>query len=180
MNWTLYIHISPSNKYYVGITSQSPNGRWRNGKGYNNCTAFKNAIDKYGWDNIQHIVLRSNLNEHQAKLLEIKLIKKLKSNDKKYGYNITNGGDGSLGRSHNEETKLKISIANKGRSINKGELNGMYGKNPTTTRKVLCVTTGVEYESLKSASKIYNIGSGTLSKALKASGKCKGMEWRYV
>ena len=32
--WTVYIHISPSNKYYVGITSREPELRWKNGKGY--------------------------------------------------------------------------------------------------------------------------------------------------
>lgn len=28
--WTVYVHISPNNKTYVGITSQKITHRWRN------------------------------------------------------------------------------------------------------------------------------------------------------
>lgn len=50
--WCVYVHTSPSGKKYVGVTSQYPNARWRNGKGYKSSPAFNNAIQKYGWDNI--------------------------------------------------------------------------------------------------------------------------------
>ena len=33
-NYTVYMHISPSGKRYIGITSVKPKYRWRNGKGY--------------------------------------------------------------------------------------------------------------------------------------------------
>lgn len=99
-SWCVYIHISPSQKYYVGITSQTPNHRWRNGKGYKECTAFYNAIQKYGWDAIYHEIVASNLTELEAKNYEILLISKLKSNDKNYGYNISAGGDGTTGVSY--------------------------------------------------------------------------------
>lgn len=45
--WTVYEHISPSNKIYVGITSRNPKHRWDNGKGYtykDDQKAFKAAI----------------------------------------------------------------------------------------------------------------------------------------
>ena len=32
MNYTVYKHISPSGKIYVGITKQKPEYRWNNGK----------------------------------------------------------------------------------------------------------------------------------------------------
>ena len=48
--WSVYIHISPSDKYYVGITSQNPiSARWRNGKGYRNNLHF--------WRNTDGIIL---------------------------------------------------------------------------------------------------------------------------
>lgn len=38
MGYTIYKHISPSNKAYIGITSQQPNKRWQNGYGNHICT----------------------------------------------------------------------------------------------------------------------------------------------
>lgn len=53
--WIVYKHVSPSNKVYVGITSQSNiKRRWFRGSGYNRCPIFMKAILKYGWDNIKH------------------------------------------------------------------------------------------------------------------------------
>lgn len=34
--YTVYKHISPSNKVYIGITSRKPELRWRKGNGYYN------------------------------------------------------------------------------------------------------------------------------------------------
>ena len=51
------MHICPNKKVYIGITSKNVNTRWQNGKGYPNNPYFTNAILKYGWDNIQHIIL---------------------------------------------------------------------------------------------------------------------------
>lgn len=66
-NWTVYIHISPSNKYYVGITSQKNlNQRWRNGNGYKKNKYFYRSIVKYGWENIKHEVIASNLTKRRS------------------------------------------------------------------------------------------------------------------
>ena len=96
-NYTLYKHVTPSGKVYVGITNQKPEYRWNNGKGYMNIKdgPFKRSIFKYGWDNIQHIILVEHLSEVQAKQWEIRLI----SHYKQLGIslNITNGGDGTCG-----------------------------------------------------------------------------------
>ena len=99
--WILYIHVIPSsiseydhNKYYVGITSRSSEfKRWqRNGSGYSNQKLFYRAICKYGWENIEHIVIARNLNEEDASNLEKLIISELKSNIPVYGYNIAAGG----------------------------------------------------------------------------------------
>lgn len=96
--WSVYIHISPSSKYYIGITSMKPvKRRWANGKGYSKNIYFSRAINKYGWSNFKHIIYADNLSEKDAKNLEIELISKHKSNQKEFGYNITAGGDGVTG-----------------------------------------------------------------------------------
>ena len=111
-NYTVYMHISPSGKKYIGITGQSIERRWGNGTGYKNCISFNRAIAKYGWDNIKHIILYSGLSKEDAERKEVELIKEYNTTDRRYGYNIENGGS-TIGK-HSEETKRKISIANKG------------------------------------------------------------------
>ena len=90
--YTLYEHITPSNKRYIGITSQEPNRRWQNGYGYIDNGYFMNAIKKYGWDNIKHNIIKEGLSENEACKIEKEYIKKYKSNNRKYGYNIAEGG----------------------------------------------------------------------------------------
>ena len=132
-NYKLYVHIAPNGKRYYGITKQEPEQRWRNGRGYKNNEYFTRAIDKYGWDNIQHIVLHEELDEDEAKELEQYMIQWYYTNNKRYGYNITSGGEGANGLKHSEETRKKISEALKGKLA--GENHPMYGKHLTEETK---------------------------------------------
>ena len=118
--WTVYRHTSPSGKVYIGITSQNVERRWNSGKGYTLCKAFYNTILKYGWDNIKHEVLFTNLSEERAKKSEIELIMHYKK--LRISYNITDGGDGMLGYRHSEEVSVKSRKSLKDRkSPNKGK-----------------------------------------------------------
>lgn len=119
--YKVYKHVFPNGKIYIGITSQTINERWRGGKGYGNNPHITRAINKYGWDNVKHYVLKGDFTLDEANSKEKELIKKYKSNDPKYGYNITSGGDGCPGVSHphTEESKRKISEANKGKARTK-------------------------------------------------------------
>lgn len=108
-NFKVYIHTFPNNKVYVGITSyKNANYRWQNGKGYKTQRLMYNAIQKYGWDNIKHKVLFDNLTKEEAEKKEIELINFYKSSNKKYGYNIDNGGC-HIG-CHSKITRNKLSI----------------------------------------------------------------------
>jgi hypothetical protein len=93
-SYTVYIHKNKINgKRYIGITSQTVNNRWRNGKGYERQTYFYNAIQKYGWDNFYHYIIITDITKEKASNLEIKLIKYYNSQNPKYGYNIAKGGE---------------------------------------------------------------------------------------
>lgn len=118
-NFKVYVHITPNNKLYFGITKMKPEHRWLStGKGYKNCTLFWRAIQKYGWDNIQHIVLLEGLSKEVACECEKYLIAKYKSNIAKYGYNNSLGGEsGSYGYRFTQEQRKKISDSNKGRIV---------------------------------------------------------------
>ena len=141
--YIVYKHTSPSNKIYIGITCQDVERRWRNGDGYKSQKYFYRAIKKYGWDNFEHIVLYRNLEERQAKVLEIALIHYYDSTNPNLGYNLTEGGEGYFGYHPSEETKKKLSENNakywKGKHLSdetkkkqseakKGEKHPNYGK----------------------------------------------------
>ena len=90
--WSVYVHTSPSNKVYVGITKDIKH-RWRaNGNGYKGSTRIWYAIQKYGWDNFRHEIIANNLTKEEACDMEIELIKKYKSTDPAFGYNLESGG----------------------------------------------------------------------------------------
>ena len=109
----VYKHTSPSGKVYIGMTCLKPLQRWKkDGSGYKRNTHFWGAIQKYGWGNFKHEILAENLTQADAEKLEIEQIEKNKSTDKNFGYNIVSGGCVNF---PTEETKLKISKANKGR-----------------------------------------------------------------
>lgn len=105
-NYTVYMHICPNDKKYIGITKLKPKDRWKNGKLYKKCVLFEKAIQKYGWDNMEHKILFTNLTKEEAEQKEIELIAKYKSNNSKYGYNIESGGHINC---VSDETKKKIS-----------------------------------------------------------------------
>lgn len=92
--YTIYAHINKINgKIYIGQTQQNVSKRWQNGYGYVDNDYFYKAINKYGWDGFEHIVLFENLTPEMADIIEIELIKKYKSNIREFGYNISNGGN---------------------------------------------------------------------------------------
>ena len=90
--YIVYMHIVPNGKKYIGITCNNINKRWRKGKGYWSNEYFTNAINKYGWDNIQHLILFDNLSKKEAECKEKELINFHKTYKREYGYNIEKGG----------------------------------------------------------------------------------------
>lgn len=152
----VYIHKNIINKkVYIGITSQEPNQRWRNGTNYYGNEYFNRAIKKYGWDKgFEHIILFEGLTKNEAERREIELIAFYDSTNKDKGYNIENGGN-STGK-HSEETKRKISESQK------GKLNHMYGQTGeknSRSKKVICLTDGKIYASAYEAGKSVGIKS---------------------
>ena len=113
MNYCVYKHTSPSGKVYIGVTSLPPEKRWQRGRGYRNNPHFARAIERYGWDNIQHEILADGLSQEQAEQMEIELIAKYNATDKTHGYNIDHGG--STGPKHSPATREKIGKANRAR-----------------------------------------------------------------
>ena len=90
--YSVYMHVNKINgKRYIGI-SHDVKRRWQNGSGYK-LHVFGKAIEKYGWDNFDHIIVAENLSLEQAKQMEIELINKYQSKVHHNGYNVRGGGD---------------------------------------------------------------------------------------
>lgn len=94
-DWKLYCHIFPNGKKYIGITHRNPEERWgKQGERYKGQTVYE-AIKKYGWDNIEHKILKENLTQEQACFYERAYIKGWGSHISVNGYNCTWGGEGT-------------------------------------------------------------------------------------
>ena len=72
-NYTVYQHITPDGMHYFGQT-QNVEKRWSNNGSLYKGTALQTYIEKYGWDNIQHIVLFRDQTKENALFIENFLI----------------------------------------------------------------------------------------------------------
>lgn len=178
-NFIVYKHTTPNNKVYIGITCQEPKKRWLYGKGYIHCKYFYKAIQKYGWKNIKHEILFENLTREEAIQKEIELIEKYNSNNQKYGYNLTKGGDGNFGVVFTEERKKNISKSKMGHSVSEETIDKII-----VTRKskaVLCIETNTEYYSIREAYRQTGISYNNISEVCKGIRKTAGgYHWQLL
>ena len=114
--YCVYMHKNKiNNKVYIGQTGTSVEDRWQNGRGYKGCTLFERAIQKYGWDNFEHIILEDNLTREEVGRSERKFIMLYDSTNPEKGYNISTGGEsGHIGVKMSDEVRKKMSEARKG------------------------------------------------------------------
>ena len=194
-NYTVYMHVCPNGKKYIGITKQKLEKRWQKGYGYITQSFFSKAIKKYGWDNIEHKVLYKNLTKKEACQQEINLIKKYKTNNCQYGYNISSGGEGvhgviiskkqrdllkkilkgnqhAKGYKHTDEEKKKMRLAKLGKP------------NLKLSKKVLCLETNIIYSSVAEAKR--QTGINCIDRACRGvfeyAGKINNQKihWKYI
>lgn len=135
--YCVYVHQLFDGRMYFGATCQKPSRRWRKGEGYSG-TNFHQAIQEYGWDSFNHVVLEEHLTEKEAHYIERFLIKKYKTQHIENGFNVCGGGKGwtnptddqkkrfsdwskkaNTGRKHTDEYKAKMSERMKENNPNK-------------------------------------------------------------
>lgn len=138
----VYCHTFPNGKRYVGITRTSLEKRWGKGANYGTCPLMNRAIQKYGWDNIQHDVIDTAESKEVAEVKERHYIGLFRSDQPEYGYNILPGGDiadnhltdeiryklgnGKRGKPRTDEEKAKISAGVRA-VFSRPESNGHFG-----------------------------------------------------
>ena len=165
--YCVYRHTTPSGKVYIGITKQEQKTRWQNGRGYITNIVFYRAIKKYGWDNIDHEILLEGLTEEDAKEAEVYLIAKHNATDRRYGYNITKGGDHGASRPRTEEEKQRAREA-------------WTGSGNPNARPVICLETLDVYETAVEAQKATGASKVCdCAKRIKKHRTSGGYHWAY-
>lgn len=125
----VYQHRRKDNNsiFYIGIGEQ----RNRAYSKKNRTKYWYNIVSKYGYE---IDILIDGLDYKSACEVEVGMIMSYGRNDLNLGnlVNLTNGGEGSIGYKHTEETMLKITGKNNHRYgkgyLQEGKLNHMYGK----------------------------------------------------
>jgi hypothetical protein len=193
MKYQLYKILNNINgKYYIGIHY----GNIIQDNYYGSGKLIKNAIEKYGKENFQQIIIEEFDNSKDAYIKENEIVNEnLISED--MCYNLMVGGKGaSAGANHpmfgkirkdilgdnnpakRTEVKYKISLHKK------GDKNPMFGIKPTNIKSVLQYDLNMnlikEWNDITQASKELNIYNSNISMCCK--GKLKttgGYIWKY-
>lgn len=110
--YTVYMHTCPNGKRYIGITRLPVEVRWRKGRGYK-AQSFGAVIAQYGWENIRHEVLMSNLSRAEATRCEKLFIAMFRTVEPEYGYNRESGGKIAMSKAeHSAFMKNTQSVTN--------------------------------------------------------------------
>lgn len=189
-------------KAYIGQTTLNPARRWgAHGEGYKGCILFYNAIQKYGWENFEHIILEQNIPQSKLNEREQFWIKQYKSYDDHFGYNLTLGGNQMRTEQQCKDLGDKIKKWNKAHpqqvQQNIERLKQYWEQHPLeaqqhmaemrekakikNSKKVLCIETNISYDSAREAGRQTGISYSGIAKAcrgeLKTSG---GYHWKYI
>lgn len=179
-----------TNKIYIGITNQGSGARYRHHwyeSRIGEPSPIHRSMAKYGEDNFTLEIIDFADTYDELKEKEKYWIKQYNSTDKSIGYNLTEGGDGTFGRKHSEETKEKIRQKALGRKVSEETKKKMsetrLGKCSDKQKEhLLKLTVGQskkiyqydtdfnligEYNSIKEASKITGIDRNTIGRQLK-------------
>lgn len=113
-----YLITNRSNgRQYIGVTSKTLARRWANHIAEavsSGRRALCRAIRKYGKEKFSVVVIASATSA--SDLLELEKILIMQYGTKApNGYNMTGGGDGTIGLTHSIEARKKIGLASKGR-----------------------------------------------------------------
>lgn len=192
--YTVYMHFNKINsKVYIGITILKPTVRWgKDGCNYKESPYFWSAIQKYGWENFDHLILATGLSKEEAAEQERFWISEFNSQDKEHGYNLASGGYSQpgeenpfWGHTHSEETRRAVAESNKRRvwtqEARQKCRDKLIGSNNDRAKVVKCIETGIEYPSLRDASEAVHVSRSRISEAANGHRKtCAGYHWQYV
>jgi group I intron endonuclease len=129
MIFSIYLITNKANgKVYVGQTQKTVEFRWRQhvttAARKNNMLIYR-AIAKYGAEVFEVKTLEAVETKNQANWLESFYIGVTKANNPEFGYNLTAGGEGTVGLKFSDEHRKNLSEAHKWQV---GENSPSYGR----------------------------------------------------
>lgn len=185
-DYKVYVHICPNGKRYYGSTKLDIDRRWRNGYGYKTQKYFWEDINKYGWNNIEHIIVAKGLTKEEAKWLEIELMRVWDTTNPDKGYNRIFGDATTKGKINSEDTKKKMS-RQPSKDTRKRISEANKGKNNPVAKSVICLTTKRIFYTIKEGATCYEISRSSniiscCKGKRKSAGKYQGKKlvWRYL
>ena len=120
--WLLYKVTSPSGKVYFGVTGRTLDvrqiehaylARQRSNR------HFANALRKYGDAMVWEVLVEGIESLDEANELEMAYIALHRSSDRRFGYNLTEGGDGVVASA---DTRARMSASAKARGVTDRQL----------------------------------------------------------
>ena len=181
--YLVYLYRNTVNgKLYVGQTRNIY--KRCSESGYKGSRYFYYAIQKYGFEKFEQIVLKENLTKEEADYWEKFYITFFQTQSHEYGYNIADGGsigayygenNGFYGKHHSTE------------SIRKMKQKKIGGNNPLA-KPVKCLNTGEVFPSCKEASDWCGASRQHINRVCRGERKHTGthpitgemLEWSYI
>ena len=161
--FTVYMHVCPNGKKYIGITSKEPKKRWgRGGSGYNSNEDFHQDIRKYGWENIQHKILMENVSKETAEYWEERLIAEYGTMNPQKGYNRNSGG-----HHHGEVSELTREKLRKA-ALSRGGA------------RCRCLETGKEFVSMSAAARSLGVNRSSINRSCSTRGRVSVKGYHFV
>lgn len=166
--YTVYKLTFPSGMIYIGQTSQSLKKRFVRGSAYKNTNArmYKDILE-CGWDNVDIQIVDRAQTIEEALAKERKYILEYQSSNPDQGYNTVE----NFNTVATPEEKLK-----RRRTYQRARNN----QKPQQT--VICVETGIEYESATAAALELGLNNSHISEICRGSETrhtCGGYHWTY-
>jgi group I intron endonuclease len=128
-DWTIYKITNPSGYIYIGKTFNLSNRiRQYKNRSHKNQPIIFRSIVKYGWDAHKFEIIDSfKSTTSYASDKEMYWIRSFMSNKSKYpeqkGMNMTDGGEGTIGKPTSEYQKQRAREVHKGNQWNKGRVH---------------------------------------------------------
>ena len=170
--WIIYMYTFPNGKRYIGKTSRELCERQGSSSfiDYKGRTLLWRAIKKYGADSIkQDVLVEGYMSDEQASVYEVKYIAEYKTNccryqNPSYGYNMTDGGEGSMGFVHTDEEKQKMHDAKIGKC----------GKDHNSAKLIYCIELDKYFYGAREAEREIGVSHKTISNCLRHKSKSTG------
>lgn len=159
--FAIYKLTFPTGMVYIGQTSKTLNARWGRGIGYSthNKRMYEDIL-AVGWDNIQKELLERVDTKEEASARERFYILQFNSADPEHGYNT--------------QTNIYSAGTPEEIRLHKKQYCREYNNVTNPRRTVICVETGVEYESASEAARQLGLNASHICAV------CRGDEGRYT